>query len=1408
MTPYTSLLVLETEADYERFKVDRGRKDHWAMYASPERIKSVYEPVQQQQAAQPAPPADKKKTPEEVLQTVLVRFPPPLLQTPSQGNVHGPQFITAQQTYQGSYALPLLETVTVYKEIALKGSSAVTVARVLNELFNGPPQQGASSTGGIGKRSGPGSLGEMFMQVLSGGQPQLPRVDRIRVIADPTNNSLRIMASPLDMLTIEDLITTKLNNTDLLTLTDLDAERTAKVLKDIFSDSRSAPIIGVDKDRNTLFIRGSESQRQGIRVALTKMGHKSAPAPTGINAPRLPVSIESIPQLDMVLIRPADREEPKTAQTVTEITHSRSDKSFRIMVTAGAKRSVTFIPISGLDPETGQPVLDALQGRSTRGGFGGQGGDLNNLFTGVGGFGGPGGGNGGGFRGSPFGGFGGGGFGGGGFGGGRGGGFGTTTGNGVFPTLRPSQKPKIPPMVVNNKAFSVTPGSTGTGVYSQTFLSNYAGNPFMFGSANGRTLQAVNIFDINNTLAFGVSPTVKTWFIGPLKYAKASEVAYVLERVNPGLHQGVNEDTNTLFLSCTEDVYQEIVRLVVQMETAAQESPSGGSVPVIVMPKIVPGSLLYERPKFTDDYRIFGDLCVYAPGMNTSTADVLAVIEAEAGLPAVKVGEIDHAARKLIDRARAAGWQVITFAGVDGKKDLQFYVNGQGQFAYERTLESGLVELVTCDGSMLLHRYPDLGLAARRTVSRFHRAELAELVPWLLPPVEDLARGMDLVCVAENVAALRPCGAAGWKDADGKPVPYFETRLVFGADCRLVERQVVTMPGAKCVTRETYAAGGQVKLVAVDGDKLLHEQKFTTAAAKAPDLKPSTRGLVVVPLPLRTREHLLEKQKVESYAKMDAELAIRLIAANGQEHAAQSIQIFAERFHSQGDRRIGFYTLLAGYGNLDVSGGYKWNNANGIMDVAAEHPNNPLALYLAYHFELLRSSKPTALGDIGGPRGGFIQQMARFRELWLSDATTDKAKDDDLARRAAWRKKALAFVKESWSPVFAWAILDVLQRNTPVGKDNLELAELYLSVGKALGLDYVARYEHARGLLRGDALTKAREQFLALYRDTLKDGALPVIDDSFRIALGGPEDKRAWSDLVRKTTADLLHKKDSGAALLLAWQLQQLGDQELADEVLSATLANPGSRVQRWEVSLSAIEFLLTSKQLARADAVLRQLLEDPACAESAPLWRLAASLATRRGQTGRMVQCLEKAMDLEYRELPEVVDLAQIRSEYGALLGHYQELAKALTLLEAEIPKEFIAKVVRAADRWRALDNDPSAVCTQAAQILRIIGARDLAWDYLTTPIALRPNEAAPWVTLAQAMREEGEFDLADRAYAMAFASESTNAQILWDRAQNLRDAGKLAQAREVYRQLADGRWQDRFQHLQGQARALVNQP
>ena len=86
LSPFTSLLVLENEQMYAQYGVDRGRKDHWAMYPCPPQIPVVYEPLAPPQPPDPAAekPAVKRPTVEEVLATVLVRRPTPVLVWPGE----------------------------------------------------------------------------------------------------------------------------------------------------------------------------------------------------------------------------------------------------------------------------------------------------------------------------------------------------------------------------------------------------------------------------------------------------------------------------------------------------------------------------------------------------------------------------------------------------------------------------------------------------------------------------------------------------------------------------------------------------------------------------------------------------------------------------------------------------------------------------------------------------------------------------------------------------------------------------------------------------------------------------------------------------------------------------------------------------------------------------------------------------------------------------------------------------------------------------------------------------------------------------------------------------------------------------------------------------------------------------
>src|SRR5262249_11844481 len=172
------------------------------------------------------------------------------------------------------------------------------------------------------------------------------------------------------------------------------------------------------------------------------------------------------------------------------------------------------------------------------------------------------------------------------------------------------------------------------------------------------------------------------------------------------------------------------------------------------------GHWLYQRPGFSGNDRLFYDLLSYAPGLNSSDADTEAAIEAEAiPNPRAKPGRIDETARGLLAKARTPGWQALTVPAEAGQPAYTILFDGRGRYTYERDLPTGLHERVVCDGKTLLHLYPELGLAARRTVSRFHRADFQALVPWALPSAEDLAHGMDLKAIGERTVALVLHGA-------------------------------------------------------------------------------------------------------------------------------------------------------------------------------------------------------------------------------------------------------------------------------------------------------------------------------------------------------------------------------------------------------------------------------------------------------------------------------------------------------------------------------------------------------------------------------------------------------------------------------------------------------------------------
>jgi predicted Zn-dependent protease len=235
--------------------------------------------------------------------------------------------------------------------------------------------------------------------------------------------------------------------------------------------------------------------------------------------------------------------------------------------------------------------------------------------------------------------------------------------------------------------------------------------------------------------------------------------------------------------------------------------------------------------------------------------------------------------------------------------------------------------------------------------------------------------------------------------------------------------------------------------------------------------------------------------------------------------------------------------------------------------------------------------------------------------------------------------------------------------------------------------------------------------------------------------------------------------------------------------------------------ALRAAGYLMGQNRYAQAESFILPLLRAEGWSQLPGLWRKASEIASKQNDEPLSVARLERALLLEYETLPDLINLQDIRTNYGALLSRMESLAAA------KVPEtDLKERAIRVADRWRVLDPDDTAACQSAARLLAHLGEEDLAWDYLTTPLADRPNESAPWLALAQEMAGQQKIDWADRAYRLAFEAEATNAQILWDHAEFLRQHSRLEEAQELLEKLARGDWQPRFSQLKTQAQQRLN--
>lgn len=817
----------------------------------------------------------------------------------------------------------------------------------------------------------------------------------------------------------------------------------------------------------------------------------------------------------------------------------------------------------------------------------------------------------------------------------------------------------------------------------------------------------------------------------------------------------------------------------------------------------------YTRPTFAFSERLFRDLASFAPGMSSQPADVRAVVEAEAAPRfGFRRGSIDAGAKKLFDDARASmGWRVIQILLPNGEK-LPVTHDGLGRYVYERTVAFGLREQVVCDGKTLWHSYPEIGLGAKRTVSRFHRAEFLELIPDGLPPVEDLNFGAD---VKLHDATTVVVSAHHEADENGNINPYFDTYYKF-ANGRLAEVYSVLQPDGKNSSRLVFSSMGSMMVIG-KVPTMTASGKFEISLTKEPNLKPANQGLVVLPLPLRTRDIVMPRIGLdpnygpfdgtnECWAYLgDAELN-ELLASEFASGSGNISTIINHLKYGKNDRRPGLDVLLA-------SQGYPPRTE---MFVDADHESilrsDPLSRYLYREFDndTREWNKKFGFSLPAEPKTDFLSKLSTLRVIYDRFAGPH-TRHPWWGIRVAEVNRALKFVEQNESSSLGWAALGIVS-DAPLELDHwMKIADAWGVMAKKSPFPYQARYEQARSLSRAGHGNEALVKYRELFREALAVGVLPSVDDQFRVVLS-QFDEGEWPNLMKEMAKKCAGQKARPVVVLLAWQCWQLGDIALSDTMLEAA-ASEMTDAEAPLVRLWAAQFLNATNRYDRSDAFVRALLADKRTKESPLVWRLASQVADARQDQVRSMEYLEKALDLEFASMPDTFDINPIRNDYGRLLSHYEWLADAAVKLKVPTPNDLPTRLIRSADRWRQLDPEPDGICTRVGVVLRKIGspeAEALAWDYETTPLALKPNDSGPWEALANRLRTEGDWKLADRAYELAWLAEPTNAQLLWNRAQHLKEKGQIAESRKVFLQLANGQWQERFRGLASMAKAAAN--
>jgi len=228
-----------------------------------------------------------------------------------------------------------------FEVIRLTNANATDAAKALDEAFNTKTTTTTPAAGGFFGRFG----------AAAAAPPANPEANRIRVVAYPATNSILVRASPLDMLSIKDLLAKAIDTTNgdskaivktwPMQLKYASASTIASVLKDVYKDQT-----GSNPTSTTVGGMPGFMGRFGAMAA-------AAAANSGGNSKGTLLSVGVDDRTNTLVLACPELLYKDIRKLVTELDNSAQQ----------ATRTIRIVSIKGVDPALVQQMIDAVSGR-------------------------------------------------------------------------------------------------------------------------------------------------------------------------------------------------------------------------------------------------------------------------------------------------------------------------------------------------------------------------------------------------------------------------------------------------------------------------------------------------------------------------------------------------------------------------------------------------------------------------------------------------------------------------------------------------------------------------------------------------------------------------------------------------------------------------------------------------------------------------------------------------------------------------------------------------------------------------------------------------------------------------------------------------------------------------------------